>query len=74
MGQKKLMWLKTLSDGIQANLRPLKNSNMAKVSIVKWCHNWIFVGGNTFFGLPFDFKINLKALIFQNLGYARNET
>ena len=27
---------KTLSDGPNANLRPLHNSNLAKVSIVRW--------------------------------------
>ena len=40
---------KTLSDGIFANLRPLYNSNMAKVYIVKWSHDLIFINENPFF-------------------------
>ena len=43
------MLRKTLSHGIFAILRPLYDSNIAKVSIVKWCHNLIFVDGNPFF-------------------------
>ena len=48
MGLKIKYALKTLSDGIFANLRPLYNSNMAKVYIVKWCHNLIFINKNPF--------------------------
>ena len=34
---------KALFDGLFANLRPLKKSNMAKLSIVKWSLIWIYV-------------------------------
>ena len=43
---------KALYDGILANLRPLYNSNMPKVSIVKWSQNKIFVAGRVISGLP----------------------
>ena len=43
---------KTLSDEILANLRPLYNSNMLKVSIVKWSRNKIFVAGSDISGVP----------------------
>ena len=49
--------LKTLSDGVSANLRPLYNSNMAKVSTVMWSQNWIFVA--TFLENP-CFQCNFK--------------
>ena len=39
----KISLKKTLYDGSFANLRPLYNSNMAKVSIVKWSWNLLFV-------------------------------
>ena len=53
----KKIFKKTLSAGILANPRPHYNSNVAKVYIVKWSQNWIFVDGNLFFGLPYDFKL-----------------
>ena len=65
---------KALSDGFFGNLRPLYNSNMAKVSIVKWSQNWIFVDGTPFFGPTPDFEIALKTAIFKIFGYARNGT
>ena len=42
------------------NPRPLYNSNMAKVSVVKWYQNMIFVDGNPFFCPIPDFEIALK--------------
>ena len=71
---KKIFKKKALSVGILANPRPLYNSNVAKVSIVKWSQKWIFVDGNAFFGLPYDFQITLKTAILQIFGYARNDT
>ena len=56
---------KALFNGFFANLTPLYNSNVAKVSIVKCSQNWIFVDRNHFFGLPYNFKITLKTAIFQ---------
>ena len=49
MGLKIKYAKKTLSEGIFAILRPLYNSNMAKVSIVNWSHNLIFLDENPFF-------------------------
>ena len=51
--------------------KSLYNSNVAKVSIVKW----IFVDGNLFFGLLYDLEFALKTPIFkQKIWYARNDT
>ena len=47
---------------------------MAKVLIVKWSQNMIFVNGNPFFGPTPDFEIALKTAIFKILGCARNGT
>ena len=52
MGLKIKYAKKTLFDRISAILRPLYNSYMTKVSIVKWSHNLIFVNGNPFFDHP----------------------
>ena len=43
---------KAHSDKILANLRPLYNSNMPKVSIVKWSQKKIFVAGSVISGIP----------------------
>ena len=56
------------------NPRPLYNSNMAKVSIVKWPQKWIFVDGTLFFRPTPDFEIAFKTAIFKIFGYARNGT
>ena len=55
-------------------LRPLYNSNIAKVSIVKWSQNWSFVARNPIFGLTPDFKIALKNAILKKNWHARNGT
>jgi len=65
---------KTLPYDFLANLIPLYNSNLSKVSIVKWSQKWIFVDGNAFFGLPFDLKNTLKTAILQIFGDARAGT
>ena len=44
-----------LSDGILANLRPLDNSNMQKVSIAKRSQNKILVAGSVISGIPIFF-------------------
>ena len=49
------------------NLRPLYNRNMAKVSVVKWSQNLIFVDANAFFGLPYDCQITFKSQFFKYL-------
>ena len=46
MDLKTKYFQKTLSTGILSNPRPLFNSNMEKVSIVKWSQNCIFVAGS----------------------------
>ena len=56
------------------NLRPLYNSNMPKVSIVKRSQNMIFVNVNPFFGPTPDFEIALKTAFFKIFGRARNGT
>ena len=38
--QKQNILEKTISDGPSANLRPLFNSNVTKVSVLKWSQNW----------------------------------
>ena len=65
---------KTHSDGFFVNSRPLYNSNMAKVFIVKWSQKLIFVDGTPFFGPTPDFEIALKTAIFKIFGCARNGT
>ena len=62
------MLKKKLSDGILAVLRPLYNSNMAKVSIVKWSHNLIFVDGNPFFDYPMILKLHKNRKFSKILG------
>ena len=63
-----------LFDGFLDNPRPLYNSNMAKVSIVKWSQKWIFADEFPFLGPTPDFEIALKPAIFKIFGYARNGT
>ena len=41
---------KTISDGPSANLRPLHNSNMAEVNIVKWSQILISTAGSSISG------------------------
>ena len=57
-----------LFDEFLDNPRPLYNSNMAKVSIVKWSQKWIFVDGNPFFGPTPYFEIALKPAVFKIFG------
>ena len=56
-----------LFDGFLDNPRPLYDSNMAKVSIVKWSQKWNFVYGSVISGIPkyFEncgFQCNFKIL------------
>ena len=43
---------KALSDGPSANLRPLHNSHVAKVYIVKWSQIFISTSGSFISGIP----------------------
>ena len=50
------------------NLRPLYNNNEAKVSIVLWSRNWIFVAGSVISGIAkylqnCRFQCNLKIIV-----------
>ena len=45
-----------LFDGFFVIPRPFNNSNMAKVSIVKWSQNMIFVDGSAISGTPKYFE------------------
>ena len=47
---------------------------MAKLYIVKWSQNMIFVNGNPFFGPTKDFENTMKTAIFKIFGYVRNGT
>ena len=47
---------KALSDGPSENLRPLYNSNVAKVSIVKWSQILILAVGSSISDIPKNFK------------------
>ena len=49
---KKKIFSKALSVGSSTNMRPLYNSNMAKVSVVKWSQNMNFVTRSSVFGTP----------------------
>ena len=55
-------------------MRPHYNSNMAKVSIVKWSQNLMFVVRSPISGLAKKVKDTVFKAIFQNLGYARKGT
>ena len=51
---------KTLSDGPSADLRPLYNCNVAKVSIIMWSQISISTSGSTISGIP---KISNNVLV-----------
>ena len=57
-----------------ANLRPLFNSNVAKVSLVKWSHILITTARSTVSGFAIYFENALKMQIIGNVGYAINGT
>ena len=65
---------KELSNVSSAILRPLFNSNMAKVPLVKWSHNCILLTKIEFLAIPHVLKNALKMGIFKKLGYFRNDT
>ena len=65
---------KALSDGPSANLRPLYNSNVAKVSIVKWSQILISAVGSRVSGITIFYKNALKTQFFEIFGYVRNGT
>ena len=68
--QKRNIHEKTISDGPSANLRPLFNSNVTKVSVIKWSHNWTRTLRSGVFGIAKDVKITCFSCIFQIFGYA----
>ena len=56
---------KTIVNGSSANLRPLFNSNVTKVSVIKWSYNWTRTK---------HVKITSFAYIFQMFGYGNKIT
>ena len=56
MKLEKYILKKTFSDGPSANLRLFHNSNVAKVSIVKWSQILMFIAGSPISGKPKMFK------------------
>ena len=58
---------KALSDGPSANLRPLYNSNVAKVSIVKWSQILISTVRSSIFDIPKIFKKFRFQCIFKKM-------
>ena len=64
---KKNILKKALSDGLSANLRPLYNSNVAKVNIVKWSQILISTVRSSIFDIPKIFKKSRFQCIFKNI-------
>ena len=62
----------TISDGPSANLRPLFNSNVTKVSFIKLSQNLIRTIRSGVFGIAKNVKITCFACISQIFGYAKN--
>ena len=61
------MLKKALSDGPNTILRPLYNSNVAKVNIVKWSQNNIFVASSSVSRIPKKIQKYLLCMHFSNL-------
>ena len=59
---------KALSDGPSVNLKPLYNSNMTKVSVLKWSQNCTRTIRNGVFGIPKYLKNACKAGYFNFFG------
>ena len=54
-------WL--LLEGPRSILKQLNNSNVAKVSIIKWSQNFIWAYGSDIFGIPKYLKMHEKQII-----------
>ena len=65
---------RALSDGPSANVRPLFNSNMTKVSVIKWSQNCTRTIKSGVVGIPKYLKNACKAGYFNIFGYAKNTT
>ena len=59
---------KAFSDGPNAIPRPPFDSNVAKVPIVKWSQNLIFVDRSVISGVPQFLENTCFVCIFKNLG------
>ena len=68
---KKNISKKALFDGVWTNLKPLFNSNMIKVPIVKWSRKSIFVAGSVFSGIPMFLGNCLFQCKFKIIGQAK---
>ena len=62
---------KALSDGLSVNLRPLFNSNMTQVYVIKWSQNCTRTIRSGVFGIPKYLKNAYKADYFNIFGYAK---
>ena len=65
---------KALSDGPSVNLRPLFNSNMTKVYVIKWSQNCTRTIRMGVVGIPKYLKNACKAGDSNIFGYAKNTT
>ena len=65
---------KNISDGPSANLSPLFNSNVTKVSVRKWSHICTRNIRSDVFGRARNVEITCFACIFQISGFANNAT
>ena len=65
---------KPISDSPSANLEPLFNSNVTKLSAIKWSQNWSGTIKSGVFGIAVNFKITCFAFIGQRIEYANNTT
>ena len=74
MRPKTVIIKKALSDGPSVNMRPLFNSNMTKVSVLKWSQNCTRTIRIGVVGIPKFLKNACKAGYFTIFGYAKNIT
>ena len=69
-GQQLNILEKTILDGPSANLRPLFNSNMTKVSVIQWSQNCTRTIRSGVVGIPNYLKNAGKAGYFNIFSYA----
>ena len=60
---------KSISNGVSANLRSLFNSNVTKISVIKWSQNQSRNIRSGVFGIAKNVKSTCFACIFQMFGY-----
>ena len=67
-------WKKNIFYSSSGNLRPLFNSYMTKVYVIKWSQNWTRTIRGGVFGIAKNVRITCFACILQLFGYANNNT